>query len=271
MTQEAWLAAHPYLRLVADLDAQVATAAASVPSGRAYIPNWDDYAGDYRAGIPLLQSSHVAIDFEPAAAILVLLVESLTSKPLPEKLAAECRVSISQLRGETNAPRRAIAWLLDNDVFTPAHPGLIRYLGWTALSRHLRPIVDAFSSWRDEEHWLCEYCPTCGSPPAMAQLVGCDPGRMRLLSCGCCSTRWRYRRVGCPFCENGDDHRLTALSIETEDLLRIDYCKSCSAYLKTYVGEGSESVLLADWTSIHLDIIARDRGLKRMANSLYDL
>jgi hypothetical protein len=30
-------------------------------------------------------------------------------------------------------------------------------------------------------------------------------------------------------------------------------------------------VLLADWTSIHLDIIAQDRGLKRLATSLYQL
>ena len=45
----------------------------------------------------------------------------------------------------------------------------------------------------------------------------------------------------------------------------------CSGYLKTYDGEGSESVLLADWASLHLDVIARDRGLKRLAASLYDL
>jgi FdhE protein len=105
----------------------------------------------------------------------------------------------------------------------------------------------------------------------MAQLVGFDPGRMRLLSCGCCSTRWRYRRIGCPFCEKGNDHRLSALSIEEEAYLRIDYCDSCRAYLKTYVGEGCESLLLADWTSLHLDIIARNRGLKRLANSLYEV
>ena len=271
MTQDVWLSRHPYLRFVADFHAQVATAAASVPSGSAKIPNWDDYIGDYRAGIPLLRSSHVAIDFEPAETILVWLVENLTSRPLPEKLAAECRDSKSQLRGEMNAPHRTVAWLFDNEDFKPAHPGLIRYLGWTALAVYLRPLVDAFSNWREEEHWLCEYCPTCGSPPAMGQLIGSDPGRMRLLSCGCCGTRWRYRRIGCPFCEHGDDHRLAALSIEGESHLRIDYCDSCHAYLKTYVGEGSERLLLADWSSLHLDIIARDYGLRRLANSLYEL
>ena len=271
MTQDIWLARHPYLHSVANFHAQVATAAANIPNGSARIPNWDDYIGDYRAGIPLLQSSHVAIAFEPAEAILVSLVESLASKALPEGLAADCRVLDAQLHSEMNAPRRAVAWLLDSEVFKPAQPGLIRYLGWTAMALYLRPLVDALSRWREEEHWLCAYCPTCGSPPAMGQLIGFDPGRLRLLSCGCCGTRWRYRRIGCPFCENGDDHRLYALSIEGESHLRIDYCDSCRAYLKTYVGEGSESLLLADWTSLHLDIIARDRGLKRLANSLYEL
>jgi hypothetical protein len=41
--------------------------------------------------------------------------------------------------------------------------------------------------------------------------------------------------------------------------------------IKTYEGQGSESVLLADWTSLHLDIMARDRGLMRFAGSLYQL
>jgi hypothetical protein len=30
-------------------------------------------------------------------------------------------------------------------------------------------------------------------------------------------------------------------------------------------------VLLADWTSLHLDLLARERGLKRMAASLYEI
>ena len=99
----------------------------------------------------------------------------------------------------------------------------------------------------------------------MAQLVGTDPGRLRLLSCGCCGTRWQFRRMGCPFCERADAHHLSAIVIERENL-RIDYCQSCRAYLKTYNGEGNEALYLADWTSLHLDIIARDRGLKRLAN-----
>jgi FdhE protein len=59
--------------------------------------------------------------------------------------------------------------------------------------------------------------------------------------------------------------------MEGEGGLRIDYCESCRGYLKTYEGEGSESVLLADWTSIQLDVVATDRGLKRLAGSVYEI
>jgi FdhE protein len=270
ISQDAWLESHPYLRPVADFHAQVAAAAADIPVAAVFLPDLDNYLGDYQAGIPLLRSSHVSINFEAAASMVVSLVESLCSKLLPEKLAEERRVLDAQLRSAFDAPHRAVAWLLGNNAFVPAHPGLLRYLGWTALARYLGPLVDAYSRWRDEDRWLRSYCPTCGCGPSMSQLVGIDPGRQRFLSCGCCGTRWRFRRIGCPFCETPDAQRLAVLAIEGERSLRIDYCESCGAYLKTYNGEGSEVLMLADWTSLHVDLIASDRGLKRLASSLYE-
>jgi len=74
----------------------------------------------------------------------------------------------------------------------------------------------------------------------------------------------------CPFCET-DTQRLSVVSVEGEGGLRIDYCDSCRGYLKSYVGEGNEALLLADWTSLHLDLLAIDRGLTRQAVSLYEL
>jgi FdhE protein len=105
----------------------------------------------------------------------------------------------------------------------------------------------------------------------MAQLLGVDPARIRLLSCGCCRTRWRFPRKECPFCETSEDQQLAVLAIEGERGLRIDYCENCDGYLKTYSGMENETFFMADWTSLHLDILARDRGLRRLAVSLYEL
>lgn len=271
MTQDIWLVKHPYLQRVADLQALIDTATAEVSIPSACVPSWDNYISDFHAGIPLLHSARVAIDFRDAERALTSLIEGLAMKPLPEKLAQDIRTLKAQLDSDRDSPRRALAWLLDSDSFTPTNPGLLRYLGWTVLARCLSPVVEAFSGWRDEERWLRSYCPTCGTLAAMAQLVGTDPGRLRFLSCGCCRSRWRYRRTGCPFCQSDDDHRLAVVAVEGESGLRIDYCEACSGYVKTYEGQGSESVLLADWTSLHLDIIACDRGLLRYAASLYQL
>jgi FdhE protein len=59
--------------------------------------------------------------------------------------------------------------------------------------------------------------------------------------------------------------------VEGEGKLRIDHCESCGGYTKTYNGSGNESLLLADWTSLHLDVIALNQGLHRSAASLYEL
>jgi FdhE protein len=271
VTQDAWLAEHPYLEGMAELEKLVEAAAAEVFLPMPGVPTWNDYLGDFHAGVPLLLSSAVEIDLRPAERAITSFVETLASKPLPEKLANETRALMADLRSELSFPRPVVAWLLRKDTFPPRHAGLLHYLGWTVMARYLHPLVDAFGRWREEEHWLRTYCPLCGAPPAMGQLVGSDPGRLRLLSCGCCGSRWRYRRSGCPFCEAEDDHRLAVLAVEGEDVLRIEYCESCGGYLKTYNGEGNEGVLLRDWTSLHLDVIARDRGFKRYAGSLYQL
>lgn len=271
MTQDVWLSRHSYLQPLAQLHALVETAAATIPDEDPRVPIWDNYSADFQEGLPLLESTAALADLTAAERVVVLLIEKLASAPLPHKLAQETLTLHSELHYDPDAPRQAVAWLLNRDVYASACPGLLHYFGWIALARHFRPMVDAFAAWRDEERWMHSYCPTCGSPPSMAQLVGTDPARLRLLCCGCCKTRWRYRRTGCPFCENQNDRGLAVLTVEGEGGLRIDYCESCLGYLKTYAGEGSENVLLADWTSLHLDLVACDRGLKRLAASLYAL
>lgn len=271
MTREVWLASHPYLQSVADFQREVETALSAVPIPPPCIPDWDHYFGDFCNAIPLLHSDEGAIGLDPAENLITSLIEALASKPLGHRLGQQIPDLAAELRRTPDAPRRAVKWLIHANEWKPRHPGLLRYLGWTALRGLLFPIVEAFASWRDEEKWLRRYCPTCGSLPAMAQLVEIDLARMRLLSCGCCGTRWRYRRACCPFCENEKDDRLPVLAIEGESGLRIDSCELCGGYLKTYAGRGNESFLLEDWTSLHLDIIARDRGLKRLAPSLYEL
>ena len=266
MTLDAWVRAHPFLeplaRLQARIDASIEASAVTPPS----VPAWSDYREDFAAGVPLLHSPSAGIDLEPAAGAIARVTARLAADPLDR--GDDMRVVAEEVTA-LPAPR-LIDWLLGDDDREASRPGPLRYVGWLVMAAWLKPVVAEFDACRDDDRWLRRYCPTCGSLPAMAQLLGSDPGRRRFLSCGCCGTRWRYSRTGCPFCEV-EAHRLASLGVDGEGGLRIDYCESCRAYLKTYDGHGSEDVFLADWTSLHLDLAARDRGLQRAAASLYDL
>ena len=269
MKRDAWVAAHPYLKPVADLHALVDAIAAEISVPAAPIPKFDAYIVDYQAGVPLLQSERVTFDLFPAEEILDSFLTKLGTSNLPGRLPEECRGLQVELERHRNSPIQSLAGPLETDSPTTTYPGLLRYLGWTALAIHLRSVVIAFGTWREEDGWLRNYCPTCGSAPTMAHLIATGDGRARHLSCGCCHTFWRYRRRGCPFCEDADDRRLAVISFEGECGLRIDCCQACGGYLKTYTGDNE--VLLADWTSLHLDVVANDRGLKRRAASLYEI
>jgi len=269
MTRENWLEAHPYLRPLANLAMEVERASAGIEIQPARLPDFDDYRPDFLAGVPLLASAEAAVELEPGGRMAVALLERVASVPSPDWLVTEARALEAAMRSAPDASRRIADFLLGDESFLPPSPGLLRYLAWTAMARFLRPVTNGFAAWRDEEKWLRRYCPTCGSLPAMAQLVGADPGRKRLLSCGCCGTRWQFGRTGCPFCDT-DSQQLASVAIQSEPGLRIDHCGSCSGYIKTYNGQGDETFWLADWSSLHLDLIAHDRGLKRMAGSLYE-
>ena len=269
MTQDLWLEKHTYLRSIAELSAEVERAAAGIEAFEPRAPDWDDYRHDFVAGVPLLSSADAAIDLDPGGRMGAALLEQLAANASSDLLRAECLALLTDLQSSPSGSRRLVDFLLGDETIAPPFPGLLRYVGWTAMARFLRPVVDGFAGWRDEDGWLRRYCPMCGSLPAMAQLVGADPGRKRLLSCGCCGTRWQFKRTGCPFCDT-DSQRLSSVSIEGEPSLRIDHCEVCGGYLKTYDGQGDETLLLSDWSSLHLDLIAQDRGLKRLAASLYE-
>jgi len=269
LTREGWLEGHAYLQPIGELSAEVDRAIGEIESASPEIPSWDDYSSDFQEGVPLLQSSRASIDLEPAGNVALALVKALTESS-SKKIAAEASEVDTALSGEPEASSRIVNWLLGDESLAPPSPGLLRYLGWAAMARYLLPVRAAYATWRDDERWLRNYCPMCGAAPVMAQLIGMDQGRKRLLVCGRCSTRWLFKRTECPFC-GSDSERLAVLSVEGEAGLRIDYCDSCKGFLKTYAGEGNEPLLLSDWSSLHLDLLAHDRGLKRLASSLYDI
>src|SRR6476620_9193931 len=127
MTPDSWVAAHAYLRPVADLAEEVDRAPAALGIVQAPVPDWADYSADFAAGVTLLHSAAAAIDLEPGGRTAAASVEKLATAGW---LAAETRALHAELQREPHAERRIVDFLLRDESAVPAFPGLLRYLGW---------------------------------------------------------------------------------------------------------------------------------------------
>jgi len=271
-TQQAWLAAHPYLEAIAKLQRAIDEAGAAGNGAGVAEPRWDAYAPDFARGVPLLHSAAAGFDPAPAAAdALRRIVDRLAATELPEALAAEVRAVRDRFQASPDAPLHTVRALASGTEGEEVSPAVLGYLGWAALQHALAPVLSAYAKWRADDQWDRPICPTCGTAPVLAQLVEEGAGRRRLLSCGRCHTKWGWKRVACPFCTTEVPEKLGYLDIEGEGGFRIDICDNCKGYVKTYAGEGNDAFMLADWTTLHLDVLARDRGYERKGASLYEL
>lgn len=79
-------------------------------------------------------------------------------------------------------------------------------------------------------YWHWGHCPVCGGEPDFSTLER-ESGE-RHLFCSRCDTRWRYRRIGCPFCGTEDPRKL-AYYPSDDGAHRLYVCDGCRSYLKT--------------------------------------
>jgi FdhE protein len=191
---------------------------------------------------------------------------------LPAKLREGCAALAEALGDDQAEAVRAVRWVVSGgrDGAAWEQPGLLQYLVWSAAAPALAPVLAAFAA-AEPPRWDHAHCPTCGAQPLMAWLMPGDGVRERRLVCGCCGTRWSFQRIGCACCGSTDPAKLSILEAEGEGGLRLDLCDECRSYTKTFAGDGDPALLLADWTSLHLDVLACGRGYQRNGTSLYAL
>ena len=267
-----WLEANPVLVPLARVQGAVAQAAAAVASPPVALPPLDAHADAYRRGIALLRTKAHGTPLAAAGAVVLGAVAGgVAAAPLPSRIAAGF-AEVARALSTDEARSAAVAWLLagGDEAAAPVQAGLLRLVGWAAMGRVLAPLVEPFAAWREEAAWGRPACPTCGQLPVMAQLVTEGEARRRFLVCGCCPTRWPFKRVGCPYCGSEDPARLDVIELGPSGE-RLDVCEACKGYVKTYVGAGREVLLLADWTTLVLDAMAVERGYARRGASLFDL
>ena len=274
---EWWLATHPYLGEVARLHQAIENAMNTGESTPIPVLQWDSLSEDFKKGLPFFRNRELdETAVTRAAALLCNLAEKLSGGDTNEEMKRVTEYLHDQFQSNpefaaTLVKEAAAGGDLSLEPDCSIPPGAVRFLAWKALEKVLRPWVATLEGWMKEAKWCQPYCPLCGSQPAMAQLVKTQKGRERFLSCGCCRSKWGYLRTSCPSCGNHDQDKLEIFELPQEENFRLDVCRECSGYIKTYLSEGDEDLLLADWSTLHLDVIASQEGFLRKAHSLYEL
>lgn len=118
----------------------------------------------------------------------------------------------------------------------------------------------------DNDQWLRNYCPVCGSSAQISKLEK-EEGK-RFLYCLLCSTEWRFMRLKCSFCGNEQASGMKFLE-EEGGPYRIDLCGQCRRYIKTFnekkAGGSTKEVIpfVEDLATMYLDILAEKEGYER--------
>jgi len=106
-------------------------------------------------------------------------------------------------------------------------------------------------------------CPLCGGLPSMSLLKE-ETGK-RFLFCPHCGCQWQVDRIACPYCTNREHETLHYLYAEDEENYRIDLCEKCHQYIKTIDLRKTDVMdpFLEDIATLHLDVLAAQKGFKR--------
>ena len=229
-----------------------------------------------RDGTPLLHNQPVFLDIHFAAdlfsrlinvlqsredrdvqARLETLVSAATSGRLePERLFGEAFVGHADHLAELGIAAGADVELLQTLAPQATAPMLRAY------AARLLPLVDQAAEWH------AGYCPICGGWPLLGELRGVE--RSEWLRCIACGGGWRTQRFQCPYCGNDDYHTLGSLSVEGEARFHIATCERCKGYLKVenaFEPAPAELLVLDDVASVHLDVVAIERGFHRPTGS----
>ncbi|HCJ78538.1 MAG TPA: hypothetical protein DHV84_00685 [Desulfotomaculum sp.] len=225
-------------------------------------PGNDEVNYGLENGIPLLNTLPVRVDTDIFFAFLHNTAEIILEHY--PYLAEEIQQIYAAL--PSDLPGRE---LFANQVFIPGtnllthlqkdvSPEAFGFLLTHTVKPFMRQFGKSASSLYNLEEWLKGSCPVCGGKPSLS-LLEKESGK-RYLYCGLCEMRWRFNRLGCPYCANTESQFLT---VEGEKKYRIYFCENCHGYLKTINEKRVDEAIDLFWEDIrtvYLDILALQEG-----------
>jgi FdhE protein len=211
----------------------------------------EDFPLDTEASVSLFETlCHIGKEANPHMAEQVAKIgkaldhEGIDLKKLLKKRLAEQRVE--RAADECGLDKKVFLFLIQSSIKPSIEAGM----------EQLRTEVDP-------ETRLKGHCPICGTLPSLSLLKE-EVGK-RYLLCSFCGYQGRIDRLFCPFCSSKEQDSLHYFHGEGEETHRIDLCDKCHRYIKTidYRNLQESDPVLEDLATLHLDILATQKGYKR--------
>jgi FdhE protein len=226
---------------------------------------WKDLLA--KEGFPLLEKKDFPLDIEASLSLFKSFCQ--IGKEANPHMAEEVR----KIEEAVSGKKIDLNNLLKEGVSEQKGEEIVKELGLdkkillffihSSLKPSIETGVEKLSHEIETETWMKGHCPICGSLPCLSLLKE-EVGK-RYLLCSHCGYQWRIDRMICPFCNNRDQESLQFFYAEEEKTHRVDLCDKCHQYIKTIdlrtIGE--TDFLLEDLATLHLDIVASQKGYKR--------
>ncbi len=153
------------------------------------------------------------------------------------------------------APNAVRAWYAQEEI----HDEQAAFLIAEAMRPFLIQAAKMVRPHLDGIEWYRQYCPACGGAPDFATLE--RESGARLLFCSRCDTGWRYKRIGCSFCDT-EDLRM-AYYPSDDGVYRLYVCDACRRYLKVVDLRQTRRALMLPVErvlTVDMDLAAREAG-----------
>ncbi len=239
----------------------------------------------FAAGVPLLDgvaTEELAAGLLAAAAMLPGIADIFPA------LAQEAHALAEALAQRPDMGRRLCDVALDGgedglaalaeDAGLP--PAVLAFLGRELLAVAVRRQAAALSTLADDALWQKPSCPVCGSAPdagllkekqEQSEFLVAKAGRL-LLHCSLCGHLWRFPRLRCLACGEGDQEKLDLLIPAGRERERIHTCATCGHYLIVLnrVESLSDKDLDLDAAPAglsHLDAAAQAKGYRPLCDA----
>lgn len=273
---ECWVKQNPYLKQIAHLQKVIVNVLDNTENSIEYFVHKEKILINMKKGIPVLKLDIInSVLKEDAANKFNQIVNALAEAEISPKITEYCHKLKDLFTKNTKMESRIIEQVIETNssffdelTLNEINEGFVLFLSWKALSSALEPLKTKVKNIQKDVVWTKPYCPVCGQLPAMGKLIFFKQGQKRELVCGCCQTHWIDTSIACPYCNN--DTQGTIKLNDVTDFIII-YCEKCKCYLKTFTGNENEKVALADWSTLHLDLICKSWGLQRIGYRLYEI